>query len=549
MFFEDFGLLFFTALLLSLFLTPATIAFAQKIGAMDTPGDRSVHVRIMPRMGGLGMAVAVLVSLVLFVELNQTLVGFLLGVVVIVATGVLDDLYGISPVKKMLGQVVACVVFLLFSGLTLDTLGDVLAIGSIDFSPTVAFLASLFCMVGIINAFNLSDGLDGLAAGITIIASLFMGVFALQSHNWGLLYIIVAFVGAAFGFLKFNTFPAKLFMGDTGSLTLGFFMASALIFLVGFDGEISVQPIAVAIILALPVSDTLLVMTRRMLQGKSPVSADKTHLHHRLLALGFSHSAVVTMIYMLAFLFGLLALGLHHQSEWIQLLAGLGSCIILYSILGVCEVINCDVSKYAIIKSGQSHSVNLASIMGKSIRGLRVVIILGLLFPLPFVEAAPETTHNLILGVFVLLLVAYPWKEHHERLNIVYGLFYLTGVTILYVWNLSSYQGFELSWYVWVFMAVLSVWSMFKIIFKGHNEAFLTSGLEIILIFLSWFVPFTLLPVLDVPEEIMLAAKTSCLQAIPLLIAMKIVIRKHPDRNYMMVIGLLSILLLMLVIL
>lgn len=547
MLFEDLGLLFFTALLLSLFLTPATISFAQKIGAMDTPGDRSVHVRIMPRMGGLGMAVAVVVSLVLFVELNQTLVGFLLGVVIIVATGVLDDLYGISPAKKMAGQVVACVVFLLFSGLTLDTLGNVLGFGAIDFPPTVAFLASLFCMVGIINAFNLSDGLDGLAAGVTIIAALFMGIFALQSHNWGLLFIIIAFVGATFGFLKFNTYPAKLFMGDTGSLTLGFFMASALIFLVGFEGEISVPPIAVAVILALPVSDTLLVMTRRMLQGKSPVSADKTHLHHRLLALGFSHSAVVTIIYTLAFLFGLLALSLHTQPEWIQLLAGLGSCFILYGILAACEVASFNVSKYSIVQSRQANY--LASIMGKSIRGLRFAIILGLFFPLPFVEAAPETTKNLILGVLVLLLVAYPWKEHHERLNIVYGLFYLTGVTILYVWNVASYQDFEFSWYVLAFVVVLSVWSMFKIIFKGHNEVFLTSGLEIILIFLSWFVPFTLLPVLDVSEEIMLAAKTSCLQAIPLLIAMKIVIRRHPDRNYMMVIGLLSILLLMLIVL
>ena len=549
MLFEDLGLLLFTALLLSLFLTPATISFAKKIGAMDVPVDRSVHVRIMPRMGGLGMAVAVVVSLVLFVELNQTLVGFLLGVVMIVVTGVLDDLYGISPVKKMAGQVVACVVFLLLSGLTLDTLGNVLGFGAIDFSPTVAFLASLFCMVGIINAFNLSDGLDGLAAGITIIAAFFMGILALESQNWLLLFILVALIGATLGFLKFNTYPAKLFMGDTGSLTLGFCMASALMFLVGFDGAVNIPPIAIAIILALPVSDTLLVMIRRIVQGKSPVSADRTHLHHRLLAMGFSHSAVVTMIYLLAFFFGLLALVLHEYAEWLQLVLGLSLCVLLYGLLSICEVFSCNVHKYSFAHKQQAEHVDLAAMMGKSIKGLRVAVLVGLFLPLPFVETAPETTHNLLLGVFVLLLFAYPWKEHTERLNIVYGLFYLTGLTILYVWNVASYQGFELSWYVLVFVVVLSVWSMFKIIFKGHNEAFLTSGLEIILILLSWFVPFTLLPVLDVSEEIMIAAKTSCLQAVPLLIAMKIVIRRHPDRNYMMVIGLLSILLLMLVVL
>ncbi|WP_051938298.1 glycosyltransferase family 4 protein [Ghiorsea bivora] len=547
--FEDLGLLFFTALILSLFLTPATITLAQKIGAMDSPVDRSVHDCIMPRMGGLGMAVAAIVSLSLFVALNQILIGFLLGVVIIVSTGVLDDLHGISPAKKMLGQILASIVFLELSGLSLNTLGNVLGFGTIDFPPSIAFLASLFCMVGLINAFNLSDGLDGLAAGITIIAAFFMGTFALESQNWLLLFVLVAFTGAIFGFLKFNTYPAKLFMGDTGSLTLGFFMASALMFLVGFEGAVSVPPISIAIILALPVSDTLLVMSRRILQGKSPVSADRTHLHHRLLAVGFSHSAVVTMIYLLAFFFGLLALVLHEYPEWLQLVIGLGVCVILYGVLSLCELWGCNVHKYSFAYKRQGERIDLATMMGKSIKGLRFAVLIGLLFPLPFVVAVPEATHNLLLGVFVLLLLAYPWKEHTQRLNIVYGLFYLTGITILFVWNISSYQGFSFSWYVVAFVVVLFIWSMFKIIFKGHNEVLMTSGLEIILLCVSWFVPFTILPVLGVSEEMMAAAKAACLQAVPLLIAMKIVIRKHPDRNHLLLVGLLVILLLMLVVL
>jgi UDP-GlcNAc:undecaprenyl-phosphate GlcNAc-1-phosphate transferase len=286
-----------------------------------------------------------------------------------------------------------------------------------------------------------------------------------------------------------------------------------------------------------------------MLKGKSPVSADKTHLHHRLLAMGFSHALVVIIIYVFAFSFGLLALSLSQQAEWLQMLAGLLACAVLYACLWFCELKKIDFSRYKLLSQEHIIEDNVAKLAGKSLKALRFVITLGLLVPIFFVDAIPVETHNLLLGVLVLLMVAYPWQEHTERLNIVYGLFYLTGLTILYVWNLSTYSNFSLAWYTFAFIVILSIWSILKIRFKGNKEAFLTSGLEVILVFTSWFIPFTILPVLQVSEEVMTAAKTSCLEAIPLFIAMKIVIRRHPDRNYMMVAGLLMILLLMLVVL
>ena len=546
---EDLGLLFFTALILSLLLTPATVAFAQRIGAMDTPGDRSVHVRIMPRMGGLGMAISIVAALFLFAHVNQMLVAFLLGVFIIVVTGVLDDLYQMRPLYKVIGQLLACLAFLELSGLELHSFGDILGVGSIDFPPVAAMFVSLFAMIGIINAFNLSDGLDGLAAGLTMIAGLFMGVLALQSQNWPALLIIVALLGATLGFLKFNTYPAKLFMGDTGSLTLGFVMATLVLCLSNSTSDISIQPVTIALILALPITDTVMVMTTRILQGKSPTSADRTHLHHRLLGLGFSHALVVIIIYMLAFAFGLLALALYNDPAWVQLTLGLLGCVLLYGCLFLCEKQQINIAKYKLLSKEHVIETKVTRLVGKSLRGLRFVILLGLLLPIFFVESVPLEAHNLLLGVLVLLLVAYPWKEHLERLNIVYGLFYLSGMTILYVWNLATYTHFSLTWYTLGFIVILSVWSMLKIRFKGHREVFLTSGLEVILIFISWFIPFVVLPVLQVSEEVMVAAKTSCLEAIPLFIAMKIVIRRQPDRNYLMVGGLSVVLLLMLVVL
>ncbi|HID37217.1 MAG TPA: hypothetical protein EYP39_07585 [Ghiorsea sp.] len=161
----------------------------------------------------------------------------------------------------------------------------------------------------------------------------------------------------------------------------------------------------------------------------------------------------------------------------------------------------------------------------------------------------PGKIEGLVLGIIVLILIAYPWREHKENLNIVYGIFYLAGLTILYIWNISTYNTFSLSWYILGFVVVLSLWSMLKIAYKGQQEVFITSGLEILLIILSWFIPYALLPVLNVSEEVMVAAKTSCLAAIPLFIAMKIVIRRQPDRNYLMVGGLLGILILILIVL
>ncbi len=546
---EDLGLLFFTALILSLLLTPVTIAFAQRIGAMDAPGDRSVHVRIMPRMGGLGMAISIVAALILFTHDNQVLVAFLLGLFIIVLTGVLDDLYQVRPLYKMAGQFLACLGFLWLSELKLHSFGDILGIGSLDFPPMVAMFVSLFAMIGIVNAFNLSDGLDGLAAGLTMIAGLFMGVLALHSHNWLAMVIIVSLLGSTLGFLKFNTYPAKLFMGDTGSLTLGFVIAALILYLCNSTSDVSIQPITIGLIIALPITDTVIVMMTRVIQGKSPVSADRTHLHHRLLALGLSHALVVIIIYMLAFAFGLLALALYNDPAWVQLAFGLFGCILLYGCLFLCEKLNINATKYKILSKEHVIETKVTRLVGKSLRGLRFAILAGLALPIFFVESVPIEAHNLLLGVLVLLLVAYPWKEHNERLNIVYGLFYLSGMTILYVWNLATFEHFSLAWYTLGLTFVLSLWSMLKIRFKGHREVFLTSGLEVMLIFISWFIPFVVLPVLQVSEEVMAAAKTSCLEAIPLFIAMKIVIRRQPDRNYMMVGGLSIVLCLMLVVL
>ncbi|MDQ6974918.1 MAG: MraY family glycosyltransferase, partial [Mariprofundaceae bacterium] len=358
-------------------------------------------------------------------------------------TGVLDDLFQMSPAKKMLGQIVACVTFMFVTDLSLHSLGDIFALGELEFSPIWAFLVTLFCMLGMINAFNLLDGLDGLASGLTIIAALFMGALAFASQNWLAVAIVVALLGSVLGFLKFNTYPAKLFMGDTGSLMLGFFMACLVVYLPEFDGVLVIQPVTMAIILTVPIMDTLLVMTRRILKGKSPVSPDKTHLHHRLMALGISHASSVTIIYGVAFSFGFLAIFMRDQVAWLQLLLTLSTCFTLYGCLAFYEKFHipskaAQTASNANIESDLSQKLTI--MVGKSLNFFRVFIVLGLLIPIFFIQSTGLNLHPLVFSVLALFLVVFPWKEHRARLNIVYALFYLAALTILYVLNLSTFK-------------------------------------------------------------------------------------------------------------
>lgn len=304
---ESFIIPFISATLMSLIATPIVRKLAFKIGAVDVPkDDRRVHKKAMPLMGGLAIFAAVIISVLIFLPLDKTTFSILIGGTLIVISGIIDDLKDMSPKVKLLFQILAGVVLIL-GGIKVDFITNPFTSNSsLLYLRWLSIPITLFWVVGITNTLNLIDGLDGLAAGVAMISSLSLMLVA-SKFGYGEITILSAIVaGSCLGFLPFNFNPAKIFMGDTGALFLGFMLAA-----ISIEGVMkSVATIAVIVpilILGVPIFDTTFAIFRRLLNGQSIMAADKGHLHHRLLNKGFSQKKTVLILYGISSIFGLFA--------------------------------------------------------------------------------------------------------------------------------------------------------------------------------------------------------------------------------------------------
>lgn len=296
---------FIASCVMALLLTPLVKKFAFLVGAVDAPDHRKVHTRIMPRLGGLAIFLAFvgayfIISPALEGAHSDAALGLLLGGTVIVITGALDDRFQLSPKWKLLGQIIAASIVVSF-GLTIDLVnipfGETnLPIGWLSIPITIIWI------VGVSNAINLIDGLDGLSAGVSGIATTTILILALMMPNVTVVLLSVILLGSIVGFMFYNFHPAKIFMGDSGALFLGFALATLSI--LGFKQAAVVSLLIPIMILGVPLSDTFFAIMRRYV-NKLPISApDKSHLHHCLLQLGFSHRTSVLIIYGIALVFG-----------------------------------------------------------------------------------------------------------------------------------------------------------------------------------------------------------------------------------------------------
>lgn len=296
---------FLIALIVAYVLTPGVKKLAIKVGAVDKPNARKVHTHAIPRLGGLAIYVGFMAAVLFCVPVRHELVGLLLGCTAIVALGIWDDICNIPAKVKLVGQIVAACIPIAF-GIQIEWLTN--PFGTLIVLPElVAIPVTIFWIIGFTNTVNLIDGLDGLAAGVSFIASVSMFLLAYTMNQYLPAMIIVAMAGAALGFLQYNFNPAKIFMGDTGSMLLGYTMAVAAV--LGLVKTAATITLVVPLIaLGLPILDTLFAIIRRKMSGVPIFQPDKGHLHHRLLALGMSQKQAVLIMYFVSIVLGIVAL-------------------------------------------------------------------------------------------------------------------------------------------------------------------------------------------------------------------------------------------------
>lgn len=324
--------IFVTSFFMSLIMVPPIRRWALDCGAVDEPGGRKDHVGAVPRVGGIAIFVPFLFSLLVYFEMTREVRGILAGALILFVTGLIDDLCSLSPRQKLFGQISGTLVTVLVGHLYLVNLGDLLGFGPITLPVWFSVPFTVFAVVGVVNAVNLIDGLDGLAGGISVIALSSFFLFGLKEHNFSVLAITSSLLGATFGFLRYNAHPARIFMGDTGSLVVGFLLGFSAIALTQADGA-NVHPVAALLILGVPVSDALLVMAKRVAKGGNPWKADRSHLHHRILGLGVKPKTTVLIICSFSLFLSLCALALHGLPEWASFTIYISVSILYFIIL------------------------------------------------------------------------------------------------------------------------------------------------------------------------------------------------------------------------
>lgn len=281
------------AFVLSLIVTPWVIRLAQRLGAVDEPEQRKVHTLPMPRLGGLAVYLSFTATVLITQPLTLPVLGLLLGASLIVLLGVWDDVRGISPWVKLVGQLLAAAALIPF-GIHFEFLTN--PFGGIIYLGLWGIPLTIFWVVAVTNAVNLIDGLDGLASGTALIAALTLAVVAFTLENTAVVAVSLVLVGAVLGFLRYNFHPARVFLGDTGSMFLGFTLATLAI--MGLTkGPTALSVIIPILILGIPLTDTAFAIFRRYRNRTSIFHPDKEHLHHRLLGAGLSHRGAVLALY------------------------------------------------------------------------------------------------------------------------------------------------------------------------------------------------------------------------------------------------------------
>lgn len=326
-------------LIISLVITPIIIKIVKKLNLTDKPNHRKMHTNPIPTLGGIAIFLSFLAGMLILQPENENHLVILVGAAVILLLGILDDIYNLSAKTKFIVQVVVASVVVFWGGIDIDFINLPFG-GELQFG-ILSPLITIIWIVGITNAINLIDGLDGLAAGVSSIALLTMAGMAMIMGDFYVLTMALILFFSTMGFLRYNFYPAKIFMGDTGALFLGYMIS--VLALLGFKNVTFISFVIPIFILGVPISDTLFAMIRRFI-NKQPISKpDSSHLHHCLIRHGFTHKQTVLLIYALSALFSLAAILFSMTTFWGSVIIIVISVIVMEVLIESLELIN---SKY-----------------------------------------------------------------------------------------------------------------------------------------------------------------------------------------------------------
>jgi UDP-GlcNAc:undecaprenyl-phosphate GlcNAc-1-phosphate transferase len=314
-------------------IIPVMMRLAPAIGMVDKPGKRKVHKAAIPRSGGVGIVIGLLVPLITWLDLDRFSLSLILGCLILLIFGAWDDSRDIRPIFKFAGQLIASITVVYYGDLYVFQFPFM---GLQELPQYIGKPFTVIAFIGMINALNLSDGLDGLAGGEALISLAAILYLAFLFDGTIVMTITAATIGGIFGFLRFNSHPARIFMGDAGSQTLGLILGVMVVYLSQQLNPV-VSPVVALMLLGLPVMDSLVVFYMRARRGDSLVVPAKDHLHHRLLALGLYHYESVMVIYSIQSLLVIVAVLMPYESDLLLISIYLGISIVIYSLIVIAE--------------------------------------------------------------------------------------------------------------------------------------------------------------------------------------------------------------------
>lgn len=482
----QFLLSFVGSMAICLALIPALVASAGRLHILDLPADRKIHAIPIARVGGVGFGVGVFGALLLWGPRNNLVTAYLLGGLLILLFGVWDDRSNLNYKVKFVGQFLAAGCAMWVGDIRLTSLPffqDIALPYWISMSLTMVFL------LGVTNAINFSDGLDGLAGGLAFLSFGGMAFLAYDLGEPTLTIILVSVLGGLIGFMRFNTFPAKIFMGDGGSQFLGLYLGMTALVLMRSSHETISLPIMM-LLLGLPILDSIGVITQRLGKGLSPFTADKNHIHHKLLSHGFHHYETVILIYMVQAGMVFLAYALRWKDTQVSLALYLliaGTALSLFFLADHYKGTGASAlrSRLGLNPPRQIAFPNLSKI---SLQVISVMVPGFLLFNIFLPFGIPKDLAFLALGCFILLLIAHVAFPHDSPFTTRVGLYIGTTFMVYLAERVTDSTAWVLSIGLILFYIVLAALVLVTIRFQPENR-FHVTPLDYLMVFFALVIP------------------------------------------------------------